>query len=135
MCIAVYLAASAPLPLIAFQKGAPAFNVTALTDDAQVVRAKFTFPHVVRAGSHSKCGCGFTDDPWADPDADEQRNTLESASRLRAYLREHSVQQLYACLFGDEGEPVRSERRISVEELLAPDSVLEEREMLTFVGT
>jgi hypothetical protein len=136
MCLVVYLAGSSPLPLIPFQQDAPAFNVTELTDAEQVVRSKFASPFVVCAGSHTQCGCGFNEGrtrPYRDVDPDEQRATLESASRLVSYLREHGVQQLYACWSGDEGEPVESERRIRVEELLASDFVLQEREMLTLL--
>ena len=107
-----------------------------LTEHEQVVRAKFSLPYVVCAGSHTLCGCGFTDErgDWLDErDPDELAASLASSSRLVAYLREHSIRDLYACWSGDEGEPVESERQISVEALLAPEFAFKERERLILV--
>ena len=109
-----------------------------LTEHEQVVRAKFSLPYVVSAGSHTGCGCGFTDQrgDWLhDRNPDDLAASLASSSRLAAYLRAHSIKDLYACWGGDESEPVGSVRQISVEALLAPEFALKEREMLTLLNT
>jgi hypothetical protein len=59
MCMVVYLAADAPLPLISWDAQAPAFHVKALGSRDDPVRARFSKPHVYYVGSHEGCGCGF----------------------------------------------------------------------------
>ena len=135
MCIVAYIASSSPLPLIPWQQGAPAFNVTELTEGEEAVRCHLALPHVRQAGSHTGCGCGFNEgrehpEVHDDPAA-ERADALESSSRLARYVREHRVERIYSCWSGDEGQPQEFERRVTTEALVAEDFFFRERELLT----
>jgi hypothetical protein len=129
-----YIASRSSLPLIPWQQGAPAFNVTELTEHEQAVCRHFELPHVRQAGSHTSCGCGFNEgrehpEVYEDPAA-ERADALESSSRLARYVREHHVEQIYSCWSGDESEPKEFERRITPEILVAEDFFFREKELL-----
>lgn len=136
MCIVAYIASRSPLPLIAWQQEAPAFNVTELTDPEQRVLRHLVLPHVRQAGSHTGCGCGFNEgreypaEAYDDPAA-ERADALESSARLARYVREHHVEQIYSCWSGDEGKPQAFERRVTPEALVAEDFFFREGELLT----
>ena len=130
----VYIASRTSLPLVPFQEDAPGFNVTELNAHEQPVRQHFTLPHVVQAGSHTSCGCGFNEgrehpEVYDDPVA-ERSDALESSSRLANYVREHRVEQIYSCWSGDENQPKQFERRIKPDDLVAPEFFFRERELL-----
>ena len=134
MCIVAYIAARSPLPLLAWQDEAPAFNVTELTAHEQPVLRHLPLPHVRQAGSHTSCGCGFNEgreypEAYDDPAA-ERATALESSSRLASYVREHRIEQIYSCWSGDEGEPKEFERHIRPDDLVAPEFFFRERELL-----
>lgn len=59
MCLAVYLASDAPLPVIPWCDAAPAFHVSARVPDATLLARHTTKPNVRYVGTHSGCGCGF----------------------------------------------------------------------------
>ena len=134
MCIAVYVAAHSPLPLIAFDERTPAFNVSALADQEQIVSRHLNFPWVRHAGSHTGCGCGFNEGREYPPvDADpiaERSDSLESSGQLVQYVRNHRVEAIYSCWSGDEEEPQEFGRRISPADLLAEDFYFREKELL-----
>jgi hypothetical protein len=91
-------------------------------------------PHVRQAGSHTSCGCGFNEGRQYpevhDEPALERGDALESSARLAQYVREHSVEQIYSCWSGDEGEPQQSVRHITPEDLVAETFYFRERELL-----
>ena len=60
----------------------------------------------------------------------ERAGAIESSRRLGEYAREHQVEQIYSCWSGDEGEPREFERRVTLEELVAPEFFFRERELL-----
>ena len=129
-----YIASRSPLPLIAWQQDKPTFNVTELTEYEQPVCRHLSLPHVRQAGSHTSCGCGFNEgreyaEAYDDPTA-ERADALESSSQLARYVREHRVEQIYSCWSGDESEAQAFERRITPDELVAPDFFFRERELL-----
>lgn len=129
-----YLASRSPLPLVLWQPDARAFNVTELDEHEQPVLRHFSIPHVRQAGSHTNCGCGFNEgrghpEAYAGQAA-ESAAARESSSRLARYVRAHRVEQIYSCWSGDEGEPKQFERRIRPDDLVAPEFVLRERELL-----
>lgn len=135
MCIVVYVASRSPLPLIAWRQDAPAFNVTELTESEQPVCRNLTLPHVRQAGSHTSCGCGFNEgreypQVYDDPVA-ARADALESASHLARYVREHQIAQIYSCWSGDEAESKEFDRRITPDDLVAPDFFFREGELLT----
>jgi hypothetical protein len=119
VCWVLYLAADRPLPLVAFDPAAPAFNVTELTGREVAVRAQFRKPFAYSAGAHTSCGCGF-DRMQANPGHPEELAATErSLSALRDYLA-RAVEaagplELFACWDGDQAAP--PERRLA----LTPD--------------
>ena len=46
------------------------------------------------------------------------------------YVRQHAVKQIYSCWSGDEGEPQKSVRHITPEDLVANNFFFRERELL-----
>lgn len=134
MCMVVYIASHAPLPLIPYRENAPTFNVTDLTEHERSVLQHLALPYVRQAGSHTCCGCGFNEgrehpEVYDDP-AVERADALESSSQLAHYVREHRVEHIYSCWSGDEGEPRESDRRITPDILTAEDFFFRERELL-----
>lgn len=134
MCMVAYIASREPLPLIPWQQDSPAFNVAELTEHEQPVARHLLLPHIRQAGSHTSCGCGFNEgrghpQVYDDPVTD-RANALESSSRLARYVREHRVEQIYSCWSGDESEPKKFERHIRPDDLIAPEFVFRERELL-----
>ena len=137
MCMVVYVASRLPLSLIPWREEAPAFYATELTEDDEGVRRHFALPHIVYAGSHTNCGCGFNEgreypEAYDDPEK-ERAGAMESSRRLVEYAKEHRVEQIYSCWSGDEGEPREFERRVTLEELVAPEFFFREKELLTIV--
>ena len=59
MCLALYLAASQELPVIAWDKANPAFHVIRLPKNAEGVRKHFHSEYVYYAGSAQGCSCAF----------------------------------------------------------------------------
>ena len=76
MCLALYLAASEPLPVIAWDPKKPAFHVIPLPEDKEDVRRLMAYPHIYYVGSHEGCSCAFN-----------YEHELKSAIELRDYLR------------------------------------------------
>ena len=131
MCMAVFIGARSPLPLIPDKTS---FNVTALDAYEELVRHHFAVPHICHAGSHTGCGCGFNEGREhpglaADPVA-ERASSMASSARLAQYVREHRVGQIYSCWSGDEGRPQEFNRRIRVEDLTRENFFFRERELL-----
>ena len=111
MCLVVYLAADAPLPLVPWDAECPAFHVAPLSPEETAVAARFTKPHVVYAGSHEGCGCGFDYGQWEGEKRDEVAAARASVRALGEYLAAATAAvgpvELYACWGGDQGlEPV-----------------------------
>lgn len=131
----VYIASRSPLPLIPFRADAPGFNVTELNDHEQPVRPHLTLPHIVQAGSHTICGCGFNEGRedsgvYDDPTA-ERTDALRSSAQLAQYIREHRVEQMFSCWSGDESEPPKFQRRVTPADLVAPDFFFREGELFS----
>ncbi len=133
MCMVVYIASRSPLPLIPFREDAPGFNVTELNEHERPVRQHFTLPHIVQAGSHTSCGCGFNEGrehpEVYDDTAAERTDALRSSAQLAQYIREHRVEQMFSCWSGDESEPPKFERRVTPADLVAPDFFFREGEL------
>lgn len=124
MCFGVYIASDAPLPLVPWNPGEPAFNVTALEEPEVAVRAQFTGRNVVYAGSHTQCGCGFNTTVDNDP-----ADVLESRRGLLAYLRSVArtgALELFTCWEGDYAEVATSRATRSIDELETSDEWLDE---------
>ena len=110
MCLTLYLASDAALPLVAWDAARPGFHVVPLTTpDDDLVRPQFTKTHIVYAGSHQGCGCGFAYGQWEGEDADEAAAAQESVRALRRYLEAATAVsapiELFVSWEGDQGLP------------------------------
>jgi hypothetical protein len=76
MCLALYIAASKPLPEVAWDPKKPAFHVVPLPENMQDVRKLLPYPHIYYVGSHEGCSCAFN-----------YEHEFKSALELRDYLR------------------------------------------------
>jgi len=76
MCLALYIAASRPLPVIPRDPKKPAFHVIPLPESMQDVRKLLPHPHIYYVGSHEGCSCAFN-----------YEHEFKSALELRDYLR------------------------------------------------
>jgi hypothetical protein len=116
MCLVAYIAASKPLPLIAWRPEARAFHVADRDAGAVTVRSQLALPFVYYVGSHEGCGCGFNRDSVADADPAQLAETRKTLAALGDYLQAAVAAvgplELYTCWNGDESEPV--ERRLTV---------------------
>ncbi|MEZ5316209.1 MAG: hypothetical protein R2752_02300 [Vicinamibacterales bacterium] len=114
MCMAVYAAADAPLPLVEWDTAQPAFNVHPLEPRDEPVRRHFTRPFVVFVGAHTGCACGFAYGAFAprdDLERAEDARARASVTALRRYLTaavaELGVVELFSCWEGDQGAEAR----------------------------
>jgi hypothetical protein len=76
MCLALYIAASKPLPLVPRDPARPAFHVIPLPETMEDVRKLLPYPHIYYVGSHEGCSCAFN-----------YEHEFKSALELRDYLR------------------------------------------------
>jgi hypothetical protein len=76
MCLALYIAASKPLPVIPQDPEKPAFHVIPLPESMEDVRKLLPYPHIYYVGSHEGCSCAFN-----------YEHEFKSALELRDYLR------------------------------------------------
>jgi hypothetical protein len=106
MCLMVYMAAAEPLRLIDWDDVAPGFYVEALDPDEERVRKQFGRPHVVYAGTHEGCGCGFR--RWEQAghrhaDDGMRRRALQD---LGNYLRDETARvgaiEIFVCRDGEQ---------------------------------
>lgn len=120
MCMVVYAASDAPLPLLP-DDGPVQLWARGLEGREDRVRKHFTKPHVVYLGSHTGCSCGFSYGHSSASDIDAR----ESVGALGRYLAEAVERggpvEVYACWTGDEGREVA--KRVTVTPaFFAPDS-------------
>ena len=95
MCLALYLAASQELPVIAWDDANPAFHVIRLPKSAEGVRKHFRSEYVYYAGSQQGCSCAFN-----------YEHEYDSILELRNYLRNALIcvneVEMFACQAGAE---------------------------------
>jgi hypothetical protein len=133
MCLAVYLASDAPLPLIPWRDAAPAFHVSDRVPDVARLARHTTKPYVRYAGTHSGCGCGFLYD-GVEPDSDEHTQVRSAYADLAAYLHRHAAGQtveIYTCWGGDEGVAPEHVRAIAAADIAGDGFEILEREIIT----
>lgn len=146
MCLALYIGSEKELPLISYPDYpqsviylpewpmvAQRFHIEALGEKNQKVRAHFSTPYVVLAGSYEKCSCGFNygrEYPDYEDDKDHLLVARESVVELVSYIRNNNVKEIYSCWFDDEALPQESERTVMVEELLSSTFVFKQKELL-----
>ena len=95
MCLALYLAASQELPVIAWDDTNQAFHVIHLPKSAEGVRKHFRSDYVYYAGSEQGCSCAFN-----------YEHEYDSILELRNYLRNALIcmdeVEMFACQTGAE---------------------------------
>ncbi len=95
MCLALYLASSRPLSVIAWDPANPAFHVIKPPESVHDVRRHFSYENVYYAGSHQGCSCAFN-----------YEHEYESILHLRDYLRDalasRAELEAFACRIGNE---------------------------------
>jgi hypothetical protein len=95
MCLALYLAASQELPVIAWDEAKPAFHVIRLPRNADGVRKHFRSDYVYYAGSQQGCSCAFN-----------YEHEYDSIVELKNYLRNALIcvdqVEMFACQAGTE---------------------------------
>lgn len=137
MCVMVYLAADTPLREIAWNKAAPAFNATPLAPDKLRVRRQFSKQHLIYAGSHEGCGCGFQlgEYPPEYTEPDELSRRRRSLHDFAAYLREEIPRvgaiEVFACWDGDQEAPPEHHRGLTPSALEADDFFFLQKERST----
>jgi hypothetical protein len=95
MCLALYLASSRPLPLIAWDPVSPAFHVVKAPEIAVGVCRHFRFENVYYAGSHQGCSCAFNYEH-------EYESILQLRDYLRGALASGAEIEAFACRVGNE---------------------------------
>ena len=76
MCLALYIAASKPLPVIPWDPDKPAFHVIPLPENMGDVRKFLPHPHIYYVGSQEGCSCAFN-----------YEHDFKAVLQLRDYLR------------------------------------------------
>jgi hypothetical protein len=122
MCMALFLAAAEPLPIIPWSEADRSFNVQLLSESEQVVRRHFTKPNVYYLGAHTGCSCGFSYGQMRLVNAEDQiedASARRSVAALRQYLdeavRRLGEVELFSSWEGDWAEEVESSLEVSPE--------------------
>ena len=128
MCLAVYIASNATLPLVEWDKKQPKFNIASLSGYEVKVGKQFSCQHVVYAGSHEGCGCGFFKEGEV---GDELAQVQSNYDSLADYLRLQSVKgikfEIYSCWEGDQEEVPEFKEKINLSDLVAPEFEFKEK--------
>lgn len=131
MCIMVYFGADAELALIPWQPRAPSFHTRPLSGSEHAVKQQFRAEHVVFAGGHEQCGCGFQvgDKLVDDAERELRRRVLhECALYLRDQLTRCAGIEVHACWAGDENKPVEQTRELRPSSFAREEFLFLERE-------
>lgn len=146
MCIAIYIAAEASLPLVTRQhyshdvtlsptwpREAQRFYTAEPQAEQEAVRSCFSLPHVLYAGSYEGCGCGFNygrEYPEAEVDPEHLLAARESVAQLVQYVKDWNVREIYCSESGGE-MAINRKRTVTLEQLAASDFVFGMQELLT----
>jgi hypothetical protein len=123
MCLAIYLASSRPLPVIAWDPANPAFHVIAPPESAAGVRKHFRYDNVYYAGSHQGCSCAFN-----------YEHEYDSILQLRDYLRQALASgaeiETFACRIGNEEHDAQHALVTSPEGIALPEFFFKDGQFL-----
>jgi hypothetical protein len=107
MCLAVYIASDAELPLIPFVEGVSAMHTQA--EPRGETPQRLRRDHVVYVGAHEGCGCGFFTD-GVERGSEEYAATERSLGALAEYVAaaaRTSDLDVFACWEGaQQNEPL-----------------------------
>ncbi len=123
MCLALYLASSRPLPIIAWDPAGPAFHVIKPHEGAAGVRKHFSYENVYYAGSHQGCSCAFN-----------YEHEYESILQLRDFLRDALASgaeiEAFVCRIGKEEHDVQHALVTSPEGVALPEFFFKDGQFL-----
>lgn len=126
MCLAVFIAADRPLPLVA-QTSPPSFSVKELAERSRAVTGHFPADWCVRyVGSTSGCGCDF-----------HGNDSASSRAALRDYLATLSPSaqiRIHVCWEGDESAAIEEHVSATTDDLAARHDALSEGVLITLVS-
>jgi hypothetical protein len=130
MCWALYLASNEILPSVPWIDDAPGFNNQQLERREQSVKKQFTLNNVIYLGSHTGCGCGFSEANPDDPqDVELRSKTMHVLADYLSELLARGIQlQMFFCWEGGEGEQTSGRKVLHPQDFLAPRFPLAERE-------
>jgi hypothetical protein len=137
----LYLAADEPLKKVEWDDADPGFHTALLGVEEAAVQGQFSKRHVLYAGGHEGCGCGFQANAYARDADDDPKEVLarrRSLDQLRDYLQAElarvGVIEVYACWDGDQATPPRHRRTLTASSLASGDFVFLEGERSTLVA-
>jgi len=138
--MAVYIAADEPLALVPWNEAQPAFDVASVDSSERLVLARFTKAHVVFAGSHEGCACGFQCGEYPEfREADEAVARRTSLDQFASYLAREAARvgpiELYACWEGDQAAPAEHRRALTPEDLRSENFFFLQRELSLVAAT
>lgn len=130
MCLAVFVASSATLPLVPWNESRPGFHLRDLHPSDEVVKSRFSLPHVYRAGSHLGCGCGFAKGEGLENPALRQANYDAMAEWLSANLSPGGRVQIFSCERGDEWREPEVVETVALKALASPSFEFQEGRLI-----
>ena len=99
MCLAVYIGADHPLPIIPWHDDNKDFYVVDVSDREKPIINHFSAKHVRYAGTEEGCGCPFNygrEYPEYQNEPEEKSAAERSRLKLVEYLKINKVQELYS---------------------------------------
>ena len=130
MCLAVYVATDAQLPVGQWDEHAPAFYLEAVPASERV-RKQFRYPSVYYAGSHEGCGCGFFKDGKEGPELEQSQDSYRAlAGALSSALQSGAKVQLFTCWEGEQTAAPESVDDVNLEQLIEPDFEFQQLSLL-----
>lgn len=125
MCLALYIAAFKPLPVIPWDPNRPAFHVVPLPENMQAVRKLLPYTHVYYVGSHEGCSCAFNYEH-------EFKAVIELRDYLRKALAVSDQIEGFACRPGEAQLNVKHSVTISPTGVALPEFFLQDGQRLVF---
>jgi hypothetical protein len=139
VCLAVYLAATVPLPTQLAANGG-GVEISDLVDEDEPVRARMSATHVYYVATEDGCGCGFQlgQYPIDEDNEDEVTEGHRKATSLvaladfvEAHLPDAGGVELYACWQGEQALAAEHHRDVSADDLRAATFFFRQREHVT----
>jgi hypothetical protein len=125
MCLALYIAASKPLPVVPWDPTRPTFHVVPLPENKDAVRKLLPYPHIYYVGSHEGCSCAFNYEH-------EFRSALELRDYLRKALTVTEEVEGFSCRPGQEELNIKHSVTISPSGIALPEFFFQDGQRLVF---
>ena len=134
MCLAVYIATTHQIPLIAWDKENPAFYTKELDYHDKRVRKQFDLENVYYAGSNEGCGCGFLKDGVVGEELElTKANYLKLSEVVRSAQNQGFKVQIFSCWEGGQTGKIEIRKQIAVDDLIADEFEFEEQALYEIV--